>query len=148
MNHESHRKHERGEEAAHRDGSPYLGEGSAASVGKEWKRKRLTGDGSPYLVEMHVVGRDERPRSSAVGPGGCWCMGQWRMAEATPSGRGRFAPFCGFCRCIFRYWRTKALLDHYRVPSNSARNCALMWANWVGLKRQDAVYWISLSSAV
>ena len=25
MNHESHVKHERGEEAAHRDGSPYLG---------------------------------------------------------------------------------------------------------------------------
>ena len=33
MNHESHRKHERGEGAAHRDGSPYLGEGSAARTG-------------------------------------------------------------------------------------------------------------------
>ena len=33
----------------------------------DWEERRLTGDGSPYLVGMPVAGRDERPRSSAVG---------------------------------------------------------------------------------
>ena len=27
-----------------------------------WKKRRLTGDGSPYLGQWPVVGRDERPR--------------------------------------------------------------------------------------
>ena len=38
-------------------------------------------------IESPVAGRDERPRSSAVGDGACLRMGQSRMAEATPSGR-------------------------------------------------------------
>ena len=37
----------------------------------DWEERRLTGDGSPYLVGMPVAGRDERPRSSAVGLGAC-----------------------------------------------------------------------------
>ena len=53
-----------------------------------WKEEAAHRDGSPYLGHGPVAGRDERPRSSAWEPGLLVASGQLRMAEATPSGRG------------------------------------------------------------
>ena len=48
--------------AAHRDGSPYLG----AGIIDVWERKEEGREqDDPATMGRHVVGRDERPRSSA-----------------------------------------------------------------------------------
>ena len=67
---------------------------------------------SPATIVRAVVGRDERPRSSAMRLDGGWVWVQ-RMAEATPSGRG-------ILDMMNRIYRIEEDMSHARLTLHAA----------------------------